>query len=652
MFEKWPGAQTPMYHYAHLLLRTEKLPESAEVFKKHWLMYQATLQEPIREEALRNVIHSFEKVEEKIKVSEPVKISSSAEELLFFSKEYARLYSSTKYTRPIAYLQSVILYKYLKEEEGMALSQKLFDEDHKDEFGKKSFNNLRVAYYNKKNWEATYQWARRLFEKFKATQDSFVGDVKNILEESLFLWAQNTDSNDKSAEIFLNLVKDPEMGRLRSKALFNAFVRYQKQDNKIQALKLATDLEKIDPHFSQMGETFGIRAAYYQEAGDYEKAYPLLEAFLKNPPKEISPEVLQQARLNCGLMAEGLANTARALALFKEYLEYSKKVPSGGVKEAEKAITRMEKKGQRQVASVAPKNWEALLQQKIQYEKSPISKKGELPARIQKGIQKLEEVANKMLEISVNPKTSPQFAFESYCAVPFIYESYEKALLKISDEPQFQKLLDLRVELEKLALPIRGKASELAHQCLKQAMNAEHTGEYFYKVLKRWGWHKDEEKVQKAVELKSILEKSGPFWDPPSLQLKEEEIFKEHLENKASPQTWYLLSYLRWKQNKLNLSRLTLIDAISHDPDKSKIGRYLNGLAVIEAKKGYLTSMAPLYEGAINMGSMAASANLALYYLKLDNLESAKKNLRQIFDAGFLNEDPKALALTKELLKP
>jgi hypothetical protein len=49
---------------------------------------------------------------------------------------------------------------------------------------------------------------------------------------------------------------------------------------------------------------------------------------------------------------------------------------------------------------------------------------------------------------------------------------------------------------------------------------------------------------------------------------------------------------------------------------------------------------------------MAASANLALYYLKLDNLESAKKNLRQIFDAGFLNEDPKALALTKELLKP
>ena len=62
----------------------------------------------------------------------------------------------------------------------------------------------------------------------------------------------------------------------------------------------------------------GVRAAYYQEAGDYEKALPLYETYLKAPPKDADPTAIVQAKLNTAVLAEYSGKTQTAVNLYNQ----------------------------------------------------------------------------------------------------------------------------------------------------------------------------------------------------------------------------------------------------------------------------------------------------------------------------------------------
>lgn len=633
-FEEWPTSQEPLYVLAVYQLDKGRIDESADSFQKHWNRFGDKLKEPLKEEALRNLLYTLEKVAAKEKESD--KLTPVASDVVKYTVLYNELYPKTKYSRPIAMLRASTYFRHNQIDRGIEASQEVLDENANDESGKQAFKNLRVAYYKKKDWKKVYEWSSTMLNR--PEMQAHASDLRQIRGEAAFLHAEGLEGDqDASAAEFMKIADDPQMTWLRDKALYNAFVRYEKSGNKPEALAIAARLQKTSPQFEGLKAASGVRSALYSEAGDYENALPLLKDFLAHPDKDARPEAVAQAKLNAGLISEALGQSESATRYFREYL--AKAEDGAGKEEAKRGLQRIQGAGGRAPASVPP-TWEALNRARAEYEKAPLPAKGDLPTRIKGGGAKLEQVSRQLLQLSTSPGVAPLYAFEAYCSVPFLYEAYGKGIAKLGNKGP----AELKTELSKVAAPIEARARELGGECLKRGMEAEHDGPLFRRVLSKWGWQADTALAERYRELIAALQKGGPWLEPAPIATSEAEIIARHLKGDSSPDTWYTLARLRFDRGKLGLSRLTLIDALSKSPPST--ARLLNALALIESKRPEPRGTAALFEKAGTEGSGPAWVNLALYHLKGGRIDAARTPLRQALEKGaFENNDELAKAV-------
>src|SRR5690606_7848954 len=131
-----------------------------------------------------------------------------------------------------------------------------------------------------------------------------------------FLWADNTSDNLEAAKLYARIAEEPQMQRLRPKALYNAFLRYKEAKKRPEALATAIKLEQAAPNSTEVREVAGIRASYYQEAGDFVRALTHYETFIKSPPKDTPPDAITQARLAAALISENLDRAGAAIQLY------------------------------------------------------------------------------------------------------------------------------------------------------------------------------------------------------------------------------------------------------------------------------------------------------------------------------------------------
>lgn len=642
LFKQWPESEVVLNEHAYYLLKVKETADAVKAYRDHWKQFQTTLGDH-REEGLRDLIHSLEilETEEKAKTDSP---SPTVTEIVELAAQYEKDYPSTKYTRPITFLAAALLFKYNAVAQGIEASQKIFDKDAKDDFGKRAFQNLRTAYYKDKNWKKTYDWASDLSARKFAGHEAYTKDFQVIREESVFLWADNTEDNLQAAELFMKISDMNDMRRLWDKSLYNAFVRYQKAGKKVEALNAATRLEGLNQKFDGLSDISGVRAAFYQEAGDYQTALPLFLTFLSKAGKDTPMESIEQARLNAGLIAEAMENYPEAYKQFNQYIKDSAKGTAGGIDEAKRAILRMSAKTNRQTASV-DKSWEKLLADKKAYEKDPLPKKGDLAGRIQEGGVKLEKLSTQFLTISNDPKVDKFQAFESYCAVPLLYAAYEKSLQQIgSSLPP-----EVKTELAKISDPIGAKAKELGELCLRKSDEAEHDGPIYRQINLKYGWEGDPAVVERVKKTINVLQSRAPWLESVINSKTEEQILKSHLENQGNADSWYALARLRCDRKAISLCRLTLIDALQKS--KTSTGRVLNALAVVAERRNETDGLSALYTQAAAQAPMAWS-NLALYHFKAGRLTQGSQALHHAAEAGVYANYPDILAMDKEWTPP
>lgn len=249
------------------------------------------------------------------------------------------------------------------------------------------------------------------------------------------------------------------------------------------------------------------------------------------------------------------------------------------------------------------------------------------------------------LQVAGSKDTPPANAFEAYCSVPFLYQSYSDGIVKLGKaQPQ-----EVTAELAKIALPIGAKATELASECLKRASESEHDGPMFRRANDKWGWAANPALKKKTSRIVQLLEKSAPWLDPSPIKLSESEIIAQHLQSGATPDTWYALARQRLTSGRTGLARLTLIDALSKAPDS---GRLLNALALIEQSQPDPKGIAGFYERAAKQGSPAAWVNLGLYHLKAERLASATGPLREALGSNVFDDNEELKNLVKEVAAP
>ncbi len=591
LFSGWENIEESFYLHSAYLLENGKMEAAAVAFKKYWELFSPKLAEPRKENALRLYLNALQTLEDANKTAAP-QISEATQRMLTLSDEYAQNYPVSQYRRQIRFLKSTILLKYGKVDEALPLTQELFLVQPMDEIGKKCFKNLRVAYYDKKMWGTAYDWASSLLTRKEPAIQVYFDDLRTIREESAFLRAESIPAPKEAAEVFLKIAADPEMKRLHEKALYQAFQKLNQQGDKIRALEVADQIEKDHSQFEGLREISGIRSAFYQEAGDYRRSLVYLEQLIQNPPKELDPAVLTQAKANAALVVEALA----------------------------------ERKKIQKKTLIEPEIWGKLMKAKTAFEKSPLPKKGSMAEKIRKGAEELEKVTQPLIDYSSNPEAPTYFAMEAYCALPFLYQQFAAAVLDFNQ----MELLDSVVK------PLRNQAQEFSSQCIQKGTELGHHGPNFEKALSTWGWKADAQQAGVIEKIIQYLDKKLGWLDSVGDLAPEDQILKQHHSSKSDENSWYTLGVIRFQKNEIGLARLTWVDAYAlAKKNQWKTGRLMNALAVIEDISGEPeVRLESLYEQAIAQGSVMARFNLAKIHFKAGRLESGAVLLKQAIELG------------------
>jgi len=569
IFGDWNEAKDPTYRHAHLLLKAKKQAEALAEFRHFWERFGRQAEEPLREEALRNYIHVLE-------LSSADGKEEWSAETLKVTDEYMKLYPGQKTSRDIGLLRSVVFFKTNKVEDGIKMSQELFDADSSDAVGKSAFKNLVKAYYDLKDWKRANDWATAI-SKVKANAELYKNELKTMREETLFLVADRATDPEKAAVLYLKIADESGMEHLQDKSLYNAFLRFYQTSKKKDALSAASRLEKVNPKFEHLSEIAGIRAALYQEAGDYESALTYLDAFLATPPSNATQEALTQAKNNAKLISQSLINNMVSQA----------RAPAGSEKDP-------------------------LARAREEYLRRPIAPHRDLAEKIKRSATALEVIVKKFVDFSTNEKNPLYQAYEAYCTLPLFYRAYGDQLVTLGVKDP-----ELTQELIKIAQPIYQQAKGFADQCIDRSAQVEHDGPIYRKVLDIWGWQHDEDLKQKVDQLTHSLEKDVACWESPNpayANATEAEIISKHLDSKGDSHSWYALAFVRWKAKKIGLSRLTLVDLLNKNPQAPEV---LQGMACIDEARGTSgPELTALYDRAAQAGSSHGWARLALRHFK------------------------------------
>ncbi|NUM88588.1 MAG: tetratricopeptide repeat protein, partial [Bdellovibrionales bacterium] len=564
-FGAWETSQEPRFRYALFLRGRGKNAEAEAELRRHWEQFSAVLKEPAREEAFRNwidVIRDLDRPEDR-------------EKLLQQAEAYRKAYPKTKHARSVAFLVPATQFKLGRAEDAIRESQALFDLDPSDEIGKLCFKNLRVAYYERKNWAAARLWAGRLLDRSGPALKAYRDDLQLIHEETSFLEAQTAATPAEQAALYAGVAK--RSPRLRDKSVVNGFLAFKAAGQNLAALELAESGGKGAQSIS------GIRAALYQEAGDYARALPLLEEFLKSPEGKESAE---EARRNIALIRD--ASVAR---------------PAGA-----------EKKG-----SLAP----ALLAKKARVERGLIGTKGDLAKQMEKGTADFQAVAEEFLAAARD--TAPEVAYEAYCAVPLLYRSQAQAVRAVAARPEFAKEREaLAAELEKIALPLEGKAAEFASECLAKTEEIGTAGRFYGEVAGIWGGEERARRIRAGAELLGRLAAQSPWLEGAAVGSSEADLLRLHLEGKGDASSWHALALHRFRAKSVGLARLTAADGLSHFPQH---GPLWNVLGAAQHALGRQQEAEAAFRKGAEAGSSHASVNLGLLELRRGRIEAARSAL-------------------------
>lgn len=637
-FADWPAAREVLYQHAYYLLKKGHAEDAIDAYEAHWAGYQAALKEPLKEESLRNLINACEKAESTRPASD--KLDEMAQKTIQYTEAYAKLYGNTRHARAIAFLKATTLLKHKQWESGLAETQRIFDQNSQDDIGKRAFKNLRVAYYDRKDWKELNRWAEALSSRSQTGNEWYAADLKTIKEESAFLSAEDTEDDAKAAGKYLAIARDPQTGALREKGLYNAFVRYQKAGLKFEALKTAAELEKLAPQFPELAEIAGVRAAMHLQSGDYERAYPLLSRFMKAPKGEVSEELIAQAKLNYALIAEAAGDKAAAEKYFQTYL-LAKGATQGGQQEAKRGMDRLSGKAARKPAAITPE-WEKLIKGKAAFDASPLPKKKDLGAKIQEGGQQLEKLAKQFIGFS--REGEPEIAVEAFCAIPLLYARYAAAVSELSKSANAA----VKADLAKIATPLQEKAQNLGNDCIAKSGEAELSGAFYRQALEKWGWLSDKNIRETVTQLEAQLTKGFPWLERQTGSQSIGDIVKLHLTTGSSAESWYALGLNRWRQKQMGLARLSFVDGLQLFPESAPL---LNALGSLEMGYGRTDGAKELFQQATSHGSKLASLNLALYHLKGLRLEAAKVALKQANESGGLDGKTDLKPLVEKLVE-
>lgn len=635
-FRHWPTSEPVYLREAQHLQRQKKYREAVVYFREYVKRFAPEAPLPNREEAMRGLVQSLEASSASPKELRIGALTPDADyrELYETAETYQKLFPNAPAVRSIAYSGAFAAFTHGEVDKGVSACQKVFDFSPVDPQGKLCFNNLRAAFYQSKNWQATYQWATEIAGRKFPGLDGYRNELVTIRSESLLKWAENEGNDTVAAKIYLSALDSRDLRPIWETALYNGFLRAHKGQDDVGALKAAARLEAEYPKSRFLLPVWVTRAQIYQDNGDYVNAYPQVVYYLRKEGKPENADAFAQTTLNAGVLAASLGKTEEATYWLASY-DRLPNATLGGKGLATTLRNRMNGTN-RSLASIADGRWDGLLTSKESFERAPIPGQGTLQSRIKDAAGTLEKIARSFLDLSAVQNYEGN---ESLCALATLYSTFERSLrdLALSAGENSPQVL-------KLAVPMNEKAKEFGSDCLKRAADVEHDGPFFRQVNGRYGWEWDPILSQRVAQLVRDLSPRYPSFDPVSVNRDESTVLSMHLQRVGSAESWYTLVRTRCEKGPSPLCRLTLTDALAKFPTSGKL---LNATAILYGKESNELPSS-LYARASQRGSSMALPNLAYYHLKEGRVSPGVTALRRSYADDAFDYDEEL----KEIIKP
>jgi len=622
-FRNWEQTESVLLTQAETLSRLKQWKEASSYYREYLKRFGQSASTEAKERAYRGAIAALDARQPGGKVLRIASLNSDPdyEEMIILAEDYLKMFPGNPAARSIAYTKAFSLLVHGEVEKGLIACQKIFDFHPLDEPGKQCFNNVRTALYLGQDWRFIYDWATEVYARKFPGIDVYHPELTTIRSESLMKWAETEKNDGTAATIYLSATNHRELRGIWEKALYNSFIRFNQATQSINALKVAERLETEYPKSSYLIPLSIVRASIYQEAGDYEKAYPQLVYYLRKASPGAAAEAPDYAvgMLNAGALAISLGKRSEAESWLENYEKNPGATLSGkSLAQNLKATLSGRERG---LASVPKERWNQFVLDKENFERTPVPAQGTLPSRIKTSVARLEVLARGFLDFSAQQTFEGN---ESLCALATLYSSLEKSLRDTAltageNSPQILKL----------AVPLTGKAKEFATDCLQRAAEAEHDGPFFRQANSRWGWEWDPILAQRVNNLVKDLSVHYPQFDPITINRDEAGILEMHLQKVPSAESWYTLVRLRCQKGPSALCRMTLTDASTKFPTSGKL---LNATAILYGKENRELPSS-LLARALEQGSTAALPNLAFYHLKEGRVSPGLNALRRSYAA-------------------
>ncbi len=635
LFGQESSAQPVHYELGLLLLNRKQYQPAIDQLQLHWQAYKATLKEPLKEQALRNLLFALERKESK---GEEKALSANAEMLLSLSTEYQTLYSKNANARVVASLRPSIFYKYARNEKGMMESEKLVLENANDKIGIKAFQDLRVAHFQGKEWQKTVAWcdSKLIDEKMASRRKELI----SLRGEALFFWAETLGETDAAAQKFETIAADPRHGELRDKSAFRAFALYEKLNRRKDASRtLETYLGQARPA-AELNSWTSLGAVLYQDAGDFEKAHGLWKKYLTLPGAEKEKELYLQAKWNLARITYAAGNRRLASEMMVELQTESKNNPAQAKQvtawlEKQKAVVRREPASTRQ--------WKELVAARSQFEKMGLPKSAKPTERIAAGSKEMAALVKQFVDFSKTAEAENYHRIEAACSIPVLYQALSKKITLLA-KGMSEKAKE---NVVKIVQPIDEKAKELARPCIDDGEISIHSGPAFEAIRKQFaGVGRNE-----AEKWAGLIERLG---DPRLLlgitpTASEKEILGLHFEGRASDESWQNLTASRFINSQWGMAELTAEETLRRYP---KLPLPYGVLGYAAFSRGASDEALALFEKAAQLGWSQAPLGNVLYYGRQHRYGLARTALRRSLDkgafAGFAETENLARELAKE----
>ncbi len=628
------ASQPVRYELGLLLLNRQRYAEAITELKAHWEQHKGSLKEPLKEQALRNLLFALERKESKTTATGSM--GPDAETLLTMSAEYRALYEKNPNARIVASLRPSIFYKYDQVDKGFAESEALLQEKAGDKVAAKAFQDLKVAHFQRKDWAKTVAWCdtKLADDKFAPRRD----DLVTLRGEAMFFWAESLGERVEAAQKFETLAADRRHANLRDKAAFRAFAIYDKEGRKKDAARLLEVYLAQAKPAPELSSWTSLGAVLYQEAGDFEKAQAMWRRYLDLPASPKDRELYLQAKWNFARISFAVGRRQEAIAMMNELLAESKSNPTQRQQVAE-WLDKQRPGGRRDIAQSS--TWDRLTGARAAYEKRELPKGKKPTERIAAGGKELASLVKSYVDFSKTTEATVFHRAEAACSLPLIYQSYSEKILRLG-----RTLNDKAKEsLAKIAAPITQKSAELAKTCLDEAQAVLHTGPVYENVRRQFAPLAKGESEKWAGLLERLSDPRVLVGLSPTQS--EKEILDTHFEGKASEESWQLLTAQRFLTKRWGLAELTAEETLRR---YSKLGLPYGILGYAAVSRGANDEAIALFDKASELGWPQAQLGSVLYYGRQRRYELARSALKRSLEQGALKGHADTESLARELV--